>query len=382
MEEEQYGRNYGVFKMIPIYEPHFSGNEKKYLTDCIDTTWISSQGKYITLFEKALAEYHNVNHAIATSNCTTALYLALKLLNIGPGDEVICPDLTFIAPANMIAESGAKLVLVDIDPETLTIDPNRIEENISAKTKAIIVVHQFGHAAHMDEIMNLAAKYNLKVIEDNAESIGGKYKGKMLGTIGDISTYSFFGNKIITTGEGGALLTNDKDVAIRCMELRDHGMNNKKKYHHVVLGYNFRMTNMQAAIGLAQMEKLDQILALRNKQMDAYYAALSSVKGIQLRKYADWCESVHWMLTLTLDPKHDRESFLSYMSANGIDCRQMINPVHVADHFKNSYSDSHFPGSINASKQSIHLPSGLGLKRNEIDRIVASIKEFLFQNID
>jgi len=213
---------------IPIFEPYFSGNEKKYLLDCIDTTWISSQGKYISMFEKALAEYHGVNHAIVTSNCTTALHLSLKALDIGPGDEVLCPDLTFIAPANMVILAGAKLVLVDIHHDTLTVDPALIEKKISKNTKAIIVVHQFGHAAHMDEIMAIAKKHQLKVIEDNAESIGGCYKGKLLGTFGDVSTYSFFGNKIITTGEGGALLTNNDETAIKCRELRDHGMNHKK----------------------------------------------------------------------------------------------------------------------------------------------------------
>ena len=164
-------------KMIPIFEPYFTGNEKEYLNDCIDSSWISSQGDYILKFEKALADYHGMDHAMVTSNCTSALHLSLKALNIGPGDEVICPDLTFIAPANMVVLSGAELVLVDIHPETLTIDPELIEENISNNTKAIIVVHQFGHAAHMDEIMALAKKYKLKIIEDNAESIGARYKG-------------------------------------------------------------------------------------------------------------------------------------------------------------------------------------------------------------
>ena len=185
--------------MIPIYEPCFNGNEKKYLTDCIDSTWISSQGAYIIKFEKALAEFHDMKHAIVTSNCTTALHLSLKALGIGPGDEVICQDLTFIAPANMVILAGAKLVLVDIHPETLTIDHTLLEERITKKTKAIIVVHQFGHAAHMDEIMSLAEKYGLKIIEDNAESIGARYKGKLLGTFGDVSTYSFFGNNTINS---------------------------------------------------------------------------------------------------------------------------------------------------------------------------------------
>ena len=366
--------------MIPIFEPLFSGNEKEYLADCINSTWISSQGEYILKFEKALADYHGVNHAIVTSNCTTALHLSLKALGIGPGDEVICPDLTFIAPANMVVLAGARLVLVDIHPETLTIDPSLLEEKITEKTKAIIIVHQFGHAAHMNEIMAIADKYKLKIIEDNAESIGARYKGKLLGTFGDVSTYSFFSNKIITTGEGGAVLTNNEETAIKSRELRDHGMSHKKKYHHIDLGYNYRMTNMQAAIGLAQMEKLDEILSLRKQQMDYYYNKLSSVEGVTLRKYANWCDPVHWMMTLTLDDKYDRDEFLLFMKNNGVDCRQMINPVHHADHFKSNYSDNEFNNAMDTSKQSAHLPSGTSLDYRSIKYICQKIKFFITQN--
>ena len=362
--------------MIPIFEPFFTGNEKKYLMDCIDSSWISSQGDYILKFEEALADYHDIDYAVATSNCTSAIHLSLKSLNIGPGDEVICPDLTFIAPANMVILSGADLVLVDIDKDTLTIDPNILNKKISSKTKAIIVVHQFGHSAHMDEIIEIAENYNLKIIEDNAESIGATYKGKLLGTLGDISTYSFFGNKIITTGEGGAILTNNEKIAIKCRELRDHGMNHKKKYHHIDLGYNYRMTNMQAAIGLAQMEKLDEILALRLKQMNYYYTELSKIKGMSLRKYAKWCTPVHWMTTINLDSQFNRDEFILYMKDKGIECRQMINPVHKAEHFLNKY-DNEFNVSTKVSEQSVHLPSGVTLGKNNIDYIVIAIKEFL-----
>ncbi len=363
--------------MIPIFEPYFTGNEKKYLMDCIDTSWISSQGEYILKFEQVLADYHDMEYAIVTSNCTTALHLSLKALGIGPGDEVICPDLTFIAPANMVVLSGAKLVLVDIHPETLTIDPDLLEEKITKRTKAIIVVHQFGHAAHMDEIKELAKKYNLKIIEDNAESIGADYKGKLLGTFGDVSTYSFFGNKIITTGEGGAVLTNNKQTAIKCRELRDHGMAHNKKYYHVDLGYNYRMTNMQAAIGVAQLEKLDEILRLRRMQMDCYYNELSNIRGIILRKYAEWCYPVHWMMTITLDLDYNRDDFLLHMKKNGIDCRQMINPVHKALHFKSKFSDIEFPNTVSISNQSLHLPSSTSLKDSEIKFICQIIRNYI-----
>jgi len=356
--------------MIPIFEPYFTGNEKKYLNDCIDTTWISSQGTFIQKFEESLSKYHNLKNAVVTSNCTTALHLALKSLNIGIDDEVLCPDLTFIAPANMIALSGAKPVLVDVDPFTLTIDPKQIERHITRNTKAIIVVHQFGHAAHMNEIMEIAKKYNLYTIEDNAESIGAKYKGQLLGTFGDISTYSFFGNKIITTGEGGALLTNNSNIATRARELRDHGMSHKKKYHHIDLGFNYRMTNMQASIGLAQMEKLDHILNIRNKQMNYYNERLCQIEGVYIRDYKSWCDPVHWLTTITLDEYFDRDLMIAYMKKNDVDTRQMINPVHRAEHFQKLYDSTLYPNSNFISKSSMHLPSSTNLTFSQIDKII------------
>ncbi len=362
--------------MIPIYEPYFFGNEKKYLKKCIDTNWVSSQGEYINLFEDSIRKFHKTKYAIATSNCTAGLHLAIKALGIGHGDEVICPDLTFISPANMVVLSGANLVLVDIDPQTLTIHPKMIEDKITSKTKAIIVVHQFGHAAHMDEIMNIASKYNLKIIEDNAESIGGKYKGKLLGTFGDVSVFSFFGNKIITTGEGGAILTNDEKIAKKCKELRDHGMSTEKKYHHTDLGYNYRMTNMQAALGVAQMENLNKILKLRNTQMEYYYDQLSDFNHISLRKFASWCDPVHWLTTISINKEHSRDKLISYMKSKEIDTRQMINPVHHAEHFINKFKKTNFDYSTSISSSSLHLPSGLALKNKEIDYIINNLKSF------
>ena len=214
--------------MINIFEPYLDKKHiKGLLKKCVDSNWISSQGKFINKLEKILAKNHNLKHCILTSSCTTALHLSLSALGIKKGDEVLCPALTFIAPANMIALTNAKIKLVDIDPLTYTIDPKLIEKKITKNTKAIIVVHQFGHAANMDEIMKIAKKYNLKVIEDNAEGFCGYYKNKKLGTIGDMSTLSFYANKVITTGEGGAILTNNTKLAEKCKLLRDHGLQKK-----------------------------------------------------------------------------------------------------------------------------------------------------------
>jgi perosamine synthetase len=366
--------------MIPISEPYLSGKEKLYVNQCLETNWISSQGEFILKFEEGLAKYHGMHYGIATSNCTTALHLSLKALGIGPGDEVICPDLTFIAPANMIVLSGAKPVLVDIDPLTLAIDVNILESKLTERTKAIIVVHQFGHAAPMDEIMALAKKYHLRIIEDNAESIGGRYKGRLLGTFGDVSCFSFYANKIITTGEGGAILTNDENIADRCRELRDHGMSKNKRYLHIGLGYNYRMTNIQAAIGVAQLEELDTIVAIRRRQMELYYKLLESVPGITLRSFAPWCEPVHWLMTLTLDDRYSRDEFLDFMKKEGIDCRQMVNPVHRAQHFIEEYDDNDFPNAIKISIQSAHLPCSTALTIEQINLVSKQVKKFTMRN--
>ena len=284
----------------------------------------------------------------------------------------------------MIVLSGAKLKLVDIDPETLAIDHRKIEKEITKKTKAILVVHQFGHSADMDPIMRIARKYKLKVIEDNAESIGGKYKGKKLGTIGDIATLSFYANKIITSGEGGAILTNSKKVAEKCYILRDHGMSRTfdpiKKYIHVDLGYNYRMTNMQAAVGLSQLEVINKILEKRNAQMLLYNRLLSKVSEIKLRSFKKWCSPVHWMFTITVNKKNLRNKLIHFLNKQGVDARPMINPVHQALHFKKYFSDNDFSNSIHMSINSLHLPSSTNLKKSEIKFICNKIKLFFSKN--
>lgn len=362
--------------MIPIFTPLFEGNEREYLLDCIDTAWISSQGRYIPEFESAFAARHGLPHGVATSNCTTALHLALVAMDIGPGDEVLCPDLTFIAPANMIRLAGAAPVLVDIDPETWTIDPQKIEAHLTSRTKAIMVVHAFGHAADMDPIMAIAKRHGLKVIEDVAEALDATYKGQIVGTFGDAACYSFFANKIMTTGEGGMVLVRDAalDKALRIY--RDHGMSRERKYVHDVSGFNYRMTNMQAAIGIAQLERLDEIQARRNVQDARYRARFNGHNKVTYRPVRSWCTLTHWLATVTLPEVGLREGLLERLSKNGVEGRPMVFPVHDAAPFQEYGSDSALPISANVSARSVHLPSGTALDDASVDRIADIVMRY------
>jgi perosamine synthetase len=359
--------------MIPIFEPEITEKEREYVADAVNTGWISSQGKYILKFEKQFAIRFCKKYGLATSSCTSALHLSLVSLGISAGDEVICPDLTFIAPANMIALTGAKAVLVDVEEETLALNPSLVEKAITKMTKAIIVVHAFGHSAPMDELQQIADFHKIPIIEDNAESPGATYKGKVLGSLGKVSCFSFYANKILTTGEGGMILTDDQELYLYLKELRDHGMSREKKYVHVALGFNYRMTNMQAALGVAQLERFDAILKKRNKQENQYDNYLSSSDQLQLREKQPGSETVHWMMTVRLRKEGIRDKILEYLKHEGIDCRQMIYPVHYAQHFRDEYALQKFPVSDLVSLNSLHLPSSTNLSEESIDIISKSL---------
>ena len=363
--------------MINIFEPYLNKKEIiKNINDCIENNWISSQGKFVKEFEKSLAIYHGVKYCVSTSSCTTALHLAIKSLDLKNGDEIICPSLTFIAPANMIVLSGAKLILVDIDKDTLTIDPKEIEKKITKKTKAILVVHQFGHAADMDEIKKISRKNKLKIIEDNAESLGGSYKKKILGTIGDVTTLSFYANKIITTGEGGAVLTNSKKIANRCAMLRDHGMSKKKRYKHLDLGFNYRLTNLQAAVGVSQIKNLKKILKKRNLQRIFYEKNLNNNENFYLRSFKSWTTPIHWLFTIFLKDAKKRNKLILFLKKNKIDVRPMIFPVNEALHMKKLFKSQNFPVAKKMSYAGLHLPSSTDLSKKEILLICNKVNSF------
>ena len=363
----------------PIFEPDLSGNEKQYVEETVKTGWISSQGEYILKFENQFALRFDRKFGVATTNCTSALHLSLVALGISTGDEVICPDLTFIAPANMIELTGAKAILIDAEESTWNLDPILVKKAITKNTKAIIVINVFGHAAKMDELQEIADQHQLAIIEDNAESPGGFYKQGKLGSFGELSCFSFFANKILTTGEGGMVLTDDEELYHRLKELRDHGMSRARKYVHVALGFNYRMTNMQAAVGLAQLERFDEILDKRQRQEKKYESCLSASDQISFRPRQAWCQTVHWLMTVRFKKQGIRDLMLEYLSQKGVDSRQMVYPVHFAQHFKTVYAQHNFPISEGISLNSLHLPSSTQLSDKGIEQISTIVLEGLKQ---
>lgn len=321
-------------KMIPVAEPDLRGKEFEYLSDAFLSTWISSAGKYIDKFESEFAAFCGTKHGVATSNGTVALHLALVALGIGEGDEVIVPDLTFAATINAVLHANATPVIVDIEEEGWCIDPVEIEKAITPRTKAIIPVHVYGQPCDMDAIMDIAQRHDLKVIEDAAEAHGAKFKGQRVGSFGDIACFSFFGNKVITTGEGGMCLTNSDELNEKMRVLRDHGMNKKKKYWHDTIGFNYRMTNLQAAIGCAQLERIDQILAAK-KSLEASYRKVLEGFGF-IHWQADMPERARivW-LVCALIKTDARDRVIQALRDNGVDARPFFYPLSEMDVYKN-----------------------------------------------
>ncbi len=358
--------------MIPIAKPDLKGNEKKYLTECIDSTWISSAGKFIEQFENKFAEFSGTKYAASCCNGTMALHLALLAINIQPGDEVIVPNLTFAATANAVLYCNAKPVLVDIDKETWNIDPEKIEQAITPKTKAIIPVHLYGNPCDMDKIMEIANNHSLFVIEDSAEAHGAKYKNKKVGSIGHIGCFSFYGNKIVSTGEGGICTSNNKELIDRINVLKNHGMTKERRYWHNEVGYNYRMTNMQAAVGLAQLETINTFIERRRKVENLYRELLKDVEGIKIQKTHDNAEQIPWMFSIVLDNfKLSRDELIDKLEQAGIETRKTFFPLNEMPPY---YTDSQFPNSDLISKNGISLPTYAELTEEEIILICDTIK--------
>jgi perosamine synthetase len=349
-------------------QPLLNGNELAYVSDCINTGWISSQGAYVRRFEKEFATYCGAEYAVAVSNGTVALHLALVALGIKEGDEVLVPDLTFAASINAIIYTGAIPVIVDVDKTTWTISLEDIEKNITSKTRAIMPVHLYGHPCRMDEIMDIAKKHNLLIIEDAAEAIGAKYKNKHVGVFGDASTFSFFGNKTITTGEGGMVFFKDKEAYEKAIVLRDHGMSKTKKYWHDYVGFNYRMTNLQAAIGCAQMERIDEFVNEKRK-LAAFYNTLLSETGLfTLPPQEPWALNGYWLYTAILNESSpiSRDELMQKLLKNGVETRAVFFPLHNMPPYQNYPTKSTFENSKFISEHGISLPSSVNITEEEL----------------
>lgn len=365
---------------IPVNTPLLDGNELKYLTECIQTGWISSEGPFIHAFETKFSSYIGCTHGIAVSNGSAALDIAIKALNIGAGDEVIMPAFTIISPAQSVVTAGATPVLVDSDPLTWNMDVTQVEAKITSRTKAIVVVHIYGLPVDMDPVLALAKKHNLKVIEDAAEMHGQTYKGKMCGSLGDISIFSFYPNKHITTGEGGMLLTDDPELAERCKKLRNLCFEpNGPRFIHYELGWNYRMTNLQAALGLAQLERIEEFIQIK-RQMGALYQqelAFLTDKGYQL-PLADvgYAQNIYWVFGMVAPDQQTKEEMVKQLAAQQIGTRPFFWAMHEQPVFKNMgfFKDEQYPVAEKLARNGFYLPSGLGLKKEELQVVVNKIK--------
>lgn len=313
----------------PIASPELGGNELAYVAECITTNWISSQGRFVGKFEEDMASYCGVERGVAVMNGTVALHLALTALGIGKGDEVIVPDLTFAATINAVLYTGATPVIVDIEEESWCIDPECVRKAVTDKTKAVIPVHLYGQPCDMDGIMSVADEFGIYVVEDCAEAHGAEYDGKKVGGFGDISCFSFFGNKIITTGEGGMCLTSDQRLAERMRVLRDHGMNPKNRYWHDEVGYNYRMTNMQAAVGVAQLERIEEVLKSRDDLEAFYREGLKEAAGlVPQRNDLARRRKVCWLVSYVFkDESIKRDDFEALLKKEGVDARPFFHPL-------------------------------------------------------
>ena len=367
-----------MMKFIPISQPSIREKEIKYVTDAVKSGWISSLGKYIHKFEEKFAEFCNTKYALTTSNGTTALHLALVALGILENDEVIIPDFTFISTANAVKYTGAKVITVDIEEDTLCINPKEIEKAITNNTKAIIPVHLYGHPAKMEEILKIAKKHNLFVIEDAAEAHGAKINSKKVGSFGDVGVFSFYGNKIITTGEGGIITTNNKELYEKMKYLRDHAMSKEKRYWHTEIGYNYRMTNLQAALGVAQLERIDEIIKKKRQIFMWYKENLKDLekKGIiKLNHESNWAKNVYWMITLEIIGYNEeqRNQLMERLKEQWIDSRQFFYPISDMP----MYEKADTPITHKVSQRGINLPSYFDLSKEQVEYICKNIKKEL-----
>jgi perosamine synthetase len=371
------------FKMIPVNEPLIGQREIEYVNECLRTGWISSSGHFIEDFEEKWAAYCGMKYGIAVSNGTTALQVAVACAGLKPGDEVIMPTFTIISCAQAVIYNGGVPVLVDCEPRTWCMDVSQVEAKITPKTKAIMPVHIYGHPVDMDPILELGRKYDLVVIEDAAEAHGAEYKGRKCGGLGDISCFSFYANKIITTGEGGMVLSNKQEYAKKARSLRNLCFHAERRFYHTELGHNFRLTNLQAAVGLAQMERIDELVARKRWMGQAYTGRLKDIPELQLPTEEPWARSVYWMYGVVLDESShiDAVEFARRLQALGIQTRPFFLGMHEQPIFKNQglFKDERYPVAERIARQGLYLPSGLALSESQVDKVCEAVRKVILK---
>jgi len=367
--------------VIPVNEPLFCGNEKKYLAECIDSGWVSSDGPFVEKFEDAFSSYVGCRHGVAVCNGTAALEVALYAVGVGRGDEVIMPSFTIISCALAALRLGAVPVLVDVEPDTWCMNVSQIEGKITSKTKAVMPVHMYGHPVDMDPLLKLASDHNLKVVEDAAEVNGAEYKGRRCGGLGDAAAFSFYANKIITTGEGGMVTAHDPEVAERARSYRNLCFRPERRFYHTELGYNFRMTNLQAAVGLAQLECIDKFVKIKRDNAARYTKRLKKVSGIKTPIEKKWAKNVYWMYAIELseDLGVSAEEFMSRLKEKGVGTRPFFLGLHEqpAFHDIDLFKGENYPVTERIGRLGFYLPSGLTLTSEQIDVVCDAVKDAL-----
>ncbi|HHU17971.1 MAG TPA: LegC family aminotransferase [Clostridiales bacterium] len=363
--------------MVPLCIPEIRGNEWKYIKECLDTNWVSSVGSYVDKFERDFSDFVKAKFAVVTVNGTSALHLALKVLGIGHGDEVIVPSMTFIAPVNAVKYVGAEPVFVDICRDTFVMDADKIEELITSKTKAILPVHIYGNAVDMDKVMEIAGKYNLYVIEDATESLGTLYRDRYTGTIGHMGCFSFNGNKLITTGAGGMLVTNDEKIGEKAKFLSTQAKITleNKGFFHPEIGYNYRMPNILAAMGCAQLENIEEYIQIKRDNAKIYNELLKDVKGITLPVEKEDVQHVHWLYSVLIEDEFpiSRDELIKRMFDEQIETRPFFTPVHTMPNYVECRHNG-LETTVEVSLKGINLPSSVSLKIEDIERICSTIK--------
>lgn len=366
--------------MIPVNQPLLDGNERKYLLECIDTGWISSEGPFISQFENNFAERVGRKYGIAVSNGTAALDAVVEALNIGPGDEVIMPTFTIISCIGQIVRSGAKPVLVDSDPVTWNMDVGQIEARITKRTKAIMVVHMFGLPVDIDPVLEIARRHGLKVIEDAAQMHGQTYRGRPCGSLGDISTFSFYPNKHITTGEGGMIVTNDPNLDGECRSLRNLCFQAKQRFVHERLGWNLRMTNLQAALGLAQLERLDDFVKIKRNMGARYSALLGALENVEHPfPRTDYAENIYWVYGLVIkdERRMTAAAAIDELARKGVGCRPFFCPMHMQPVLQRMglFHGESYPVAEKLYRQGFYIPSGLALSDEQMATVADAVHE-------